>query len=47
MDMVTVPLLPPAQRQRTLHMCHDVPSAGHQGIATNVTNYITCKSDFV
>ena len=33
MDMVTVPLLPPAQRQRTLHMCHDVPSAGHQGIA--------------
>ena len=33
MDMVTVPLLPPGQRQRTLHMCHDVPSAGHQGIA--------------
>ena len=33
MDMVTVPLLPPAQRQHTLQMCHDVPSVGHQGIA--------------
>ena len=33
MDAVTVPLLPPSQRQGTLHLCHDVPSAGHLGIA--------------
>ena len=33
MDAVTVPLLPPSQRQSTLHRCHNVPSAGHQGIA--------------
>ena len=32
-DAVTVPLLPPSQCQGTLHICHDVPSAGHQGIA--------------
>ena len=33
MDAVTVPLLPPTQRQGTLHLCHDVPSAGHLVIA--------------
>ena len=33
MDAVTVPLLPPSQCQGTLHLCHDVPSAGHLGIA--------------
>ena len=33
MDAVTVPLLPPSQHQSILHRCHDVPSAGHQGIA--------------
>ena len=33
MDAVTVPLLPPSQRQNILYRCHDIPSAGHQGIA--------------
>ena len=33
MDAVTIPLLPSSQRQSILHRYHDVPSAGHQGIA--------------
>ena len=33
MDAVTVPLLPPSQRQNILYRCHDITSAGHQGIA--------------
>ena len=33
MDTVTVPLLPPSQCQGTLHLCHDVPSTGHLGMA--------------
>ena len=31
-DEVTVPVLPPSLRQETLYQCHDLPTAGHQGM---------------
>jgi hypothetical protein len=31
-EEVTVPILPPSLRQEALHQCHNLPTAGHQGI---------------